>query len=58
MKNENNYVLEAFDYNFIIMISQRISNGRDKLKYAMPYIMIDEISTFRNYICMMHNNNM
>ena len=34
MKNDNNYVLEAFDYNFIIIISQRRSNGRDKLKYA------------------------
>ena len=33
MKNNNNYVLEAFDYNFIIIISQR-SNGRDKVKYA------------------------
>ena len=32
MKNDNNYVLEAFDYNFIIIISQRRSNGRDKLK--------------------------
>ena len=34
MKNDNNYVLEAFDYNFIIIISQRRSNGKDKLKYA------------------------
>ena len=34
MKNDNNYVLEAFDYNFIIIINQRRSNGRDKLKYA------------------------
>ena len=34
MKNDNNYVLEAFDYNFIVIISQRRSNGRDKLKYA------------------------
>ena len=34
MKNDNNYVLEAFDYNFIIIISQRRSNARDKLKYA------------------------
>ena len=34
MKNDNNYVLEAFDYNFIIIISQRISNGKDKHKYA------------------------
>ena len=34
MKNDDNYVLEAFDYNFIIIISQRRSNGRDKLKYA------------------------
>ena len=34
MKNDNNYVLEAFDYKFIIIISQRRSNGRDKLKYA------------------------
>ena len=34
MKNDNNYVLEALDYNFIIIISQRRSNGRDKLKYA------------------------
>ena len=34
MKNDNNYVLEAFDYNFIIIISQRRNNGRDKLKYA------------------------
>ena len=34
MKSDNNYVLEAFDYNFIIIISQRRSNGRDKLKYA------------------------
>ena len=30
MKNDNNYVLEAFDYNFIIIISQRRSNRRDK----------------------------
>ena len=34
MKNDNNYVLEAFNYNFLIIISQRRSNGRDKLKYA------------------------
>ena len=34
MKNDNNYVLEAFDYNFIIIISQTRSNGRDKLKYV------------------------
>ena len=34
MKNDNNYVLKAFDYNFIIIISQRRSNGKDKLKYA------------------------
>ena len=34
MKNDNNYVLEAFDYNFIITISQRRSNGKDKHKYA------------------------
>ena len=34
MKSNNNYVLEAFDYNFIIIISQRRSNGRDQLKYA------------------------
>ena len=34
MKNDKNYVLEAFDYNFIIIISQRRSNGRDELKYA------------------------
>ena len=34
MKNDHNYVLEAFDYNFIIIIGQRRSNGRDKLKYA------------------------
>ena len=34
MKNDNNYVLEAFDYNFIIINSQRRSNGRDKLRYA------------------------
>ena len=34
MKNDNNYALEAFDYNFIIIISQRGSSGRCKLKYA------------------------
>ena len=34
MKNDNNYMLEAFDYNFIIIISQRRSNGRDKPNYA------------------------
>ena len=34
MKNDNNYGLEAFDYNSIIIISQRRTNGRDKLKYA------------------------
>ena len=34
MKNNHNFVFEAFDYNFIIIISQRRSNGRDKLKYA------------------------
>ena len=31
MKNDNNYVLEAFDYNFIIIISQRRSNGKISL---------------------------
>ena len=35
MKNDNNYVLEAFDYNFIIIISQlRRSKRRDQFKYA------------------------
>ena len=33
-ENDHNYVLEAFDYNFIIIISQRRSKRRDQFKYA------------------------
>ena len=43
MKNDNNYVLEAFDYNFIIIISQRRSNGRDKQKCAAKLLDIYEV---------------
>ena len=33
-KNDKNYVLEAFDYNFIIIISQERNKRRDQFKYA------------------------
>ena len=29
MKNDNNYVFEAFDYNFIIIISERRSKKEE-----------------------------